>query len=252
MLRTALALAIGSTAIIGCSAKDGAASLDTPIAASAASAPSAIAPAPTRDEWLKAVTDTFYAKGKPETDDSGVTQYGACFDEQKGPKCETFAMLKHDNFKKVFYFNPFLTYLQKRSLAMKYLGSYVALPECSSPQLVIAPMLYMDSWIFLRQVAVMANDKLVLEFKTPDVERETDRVASGVTEISYVIASAEQINALREIAGGANVIVRFTGDKGFITMKKDLVKNMQDELRTVLKAYDKLKAAAASKAGAEC
>ena len=219
------------------------------IAAAPSTPPSAVAPLATKQEWLAAVNGV-YTKTDTKPDDEGVVEFMACF-ESGTPKCSLRSWGKRDEFRKVSHFTPvqssFVKYRNE-----PYLHSYVALVDCTTPNILLNPRFKGDSWMFMTKVAVMADGELVLEqdVTNPPVQRDT--YPGLVEESGTWIASDADLEALRKIAAAKAVVVRLSGEKGYVTVGKKLMASFQEDVRDALAIHDKLLKAAETRLPAAC
>ena len=104
MIRSLLAAGLAAAFIVGCSKNEN-------------KEPVKVQPTPpipevkkiTSEEWRNAFLSTF-KESRKKTDDSGITEYYACFDDAHDPKkCLDNYSSYRDGFKKVDYLTPLTT-----------------------------------------------------------------------------------------------------------------------------------------------
>jgi hypothetical protein len=89
--------------------------------------------------------------------------------------------------------------------------AYVALPDKELPTLRMRSTYLGERWIFYSQIKVMADDKIVYEreFKSQSIKR--DNSGRQVWEVSDIPVEAQELAALKAIAGAKAATIRFTG-----------------------------------------
>ena len=213
-----------------------------------AAAPPPPPPAPTAAEWQAAVEGTF-TKRDAKTED-GVTRYGACFEAKI--ECLT---TDYDAFKKVFHLRALYTAANEISPLGNHLGSSIVVAECNLPKLVIRPTFYGDTWLFLSNVAILADGVVVWERSIPRdwVQRDTetlDRVR--VIERGIAILSKDELGVFQKLLESTQLTVRMTGEKGYVTLTKKETVRFKQDLELVLNAYARLNQALQGKSAGAC
>lgn len=198
---------------------------------------------PTPEDWRTAV-ESAYETTNIKDQGEGVTEFVACF-KKKEQGCENMAFASRDAFRKLRIYK---SGFRSAVAAGTYLISYASLRDNMAPRLLLAPMLFnKDGWLFLNSIAIMVDGEVLIEqrFNNQDIKREI--FPGGVQERADFMASDKQISALRKIKPESKVLIRFTGDKGYISLKKDEVKSVKEEIQNILFIYDKLNSAVADK-----
>lgn len=144
------------------------------------------------------------------------------------------------------------SYLHEVTAPSAYVGMYLTIIECKQPILIFEPVVNLDGWLFMNKISVMVNGAVLIEqdLAREDVERDT--VPGGIRERGFWKLEPDSINALRTIASSDKAIIRLTGEKGFVTLKKDQELDFRKDLREILVAIDKMQAAFAAAGGFEC
>lgn len=202
-------------------------------------------PAPTPEEWRAAVEGT-YAMNRVTDSGDGVTEFTACFEEgSPGERCKHIAFATRDGFRKLRIYMPGV---QSAHPVLNALAVYVSLPDNEAPRVLLAPVAFGKSGpLFLEHVAVMVDGEVVLEQKIVRSSVRREIFPGGVQERADFIASEDQIQGLRRIRADSKVLVRFTGEKGYMSLPKDDVKHFQEETQNLIFVYDKLSQAVAGK-----
>ena len=241
----------GMAALAGCGkAAEEAPANSTQAAALPAVAPSK--PAFTKSDW-KRTLESAYESSSKETDASGITKFMACFEKKDAGKCETVAFGREDAFNKLSRFTPGYTQLNNVADIYTNVKLHVVALECQEPRVVIAPVYNSkNGWLFVKKFAVMADGELVLEkdFETGDVKR--DNGYGWVNEVATSIATSGDVDALRKISKSGALIVRISGDKGYVTLDKARAKEFGKDAADSLIYMDKISSALLSGGGPEC
>jgi hypothetical protein len=203
-------------------------------------------------DWEAAVQAT-HVRSSVKTDKDGITEFAACFGKSEdGKKCDLFSFGKKDAFRHLTTYTPTGSGLARFS-ASKYLHSYVSLPDCKRPVVVLSPHFFSKGgWLFMNKVAVMADGELVLERHFENAEVQRDAETWGVDERAVWVASSSDMGALRRIASASAVIVRLTGSKGYTTVPDKDVRSIKEDFATVLAVFAVLDNAAAKKDPVDC
>lgn len=210
-------------------------------------------PYATAEQWSKAVKQVFdkvdikrlrdkknpaYVEDDGTTDKNGVTKFIACFDKAP-PKCELIASGTRDGFRRIQFFkSAFLEYMAGHGKAS--INAYVALKDCSSPTMFLQPTFRSSDWIFLEQFALMLDGTVVIErrFDHGDVDR--NHTHNEVSETVHISLSEQEVNALRNISQAKEVLVRLTGQKGYVGVEKQGTSSFIIGIESLLRIHDAL------------
>lgn len=190
-------------------------------------------------DWQNAFSKTFTTENVV-TGDQGTSSYSACF-EKLADRCEQFTFAERDEFGRVTSFEPGDS---RTVVVFHFVPVSVIIADCGLPQIQLAPRYDGDSgWLFLDQVAVLADGKLALQHTAAagTVKRDQNS-GSGVREVFNFTASGAEIDALRTIAGSKKVIVRLSGDKGYVALSEANAVRFQNSVKTALLVHDRLMA----------
>lgn len=216
----------------------------------AVAGPTAFAASSSRDEgaaraWRAAVEGT-HTEANRRVDAGGVTEYMACF-KSGSPRCALPAFAMSDPFRKTSTFEPAASRLAKH-VSSRYLRSYVVLSDCERPIVVLNPSYFSkSSWLFINRAAVLADGQVIIDQPLDSQRVRRDNDAAGVTETATWVATREDVDALRRAALADKVIVRFTGEKGFVTVSPSDVAGFKRDALDITTIFDKLDSAVAAK-----
>ncbi|HYE71198.1 MAG TPA: hypothetical protein VD932_06730 [Aquabacterium sp.] len=218
-------------------------------------APAAVAtapPAPTLEDWKKALASTYTEKPRPPTKgeklEDGVSEFVACFDTEPAVdgKCKNLMFGKRDAFRKLTHFTPGGSMLQS-IVRDPYLRTYIAVRDCQPANYFMAPQFWGESWIFMNRLGVLVDGELVLDrdFESARVERDTH--GRGVFEQHHFIATDAERTAMDKLLTAKQLAVRLTGTKGYVPVdRKDLPK-LQEDARVMQLVFNKIEAATKDK-----
>lgn len=206
----------------------------------------------TKDQWLGALRSSFEAT-ESKTDEEGVTRYTACFRKAADGKCALPVRGKRDGFRRLDHLTPVRTLTNQAVGDGSYIGIYITASECEAPSIMVAPEVNgKNGWIFMSEVALMADGAVVLKrsFEHNDVERDND--AYRIRERGTFIATDVERDALKTFASAQSPIVRITGQKGYITLDKRRTNDLVSDAKVVLEVMNKLESALGSAGGPKC
>lgn len=197
------------------------------------SAPSA-AHVATPGEWQAALAST-YTESQREDNNDGTIKFMAMFNAGAS-KANMLTFGERDAFRKLRIFKAGMP--MRISTGVK---SYVSILDNDAPVLFLQPYFWgRNGWLFMNKIAVMVDGEVVLERTCPNVQRDTEGV--GVAELCDFIASKEDIAALRKIVDSSKVIVRLTGEKGFINLeskkKYNATNEFKQDIQSAVAVYD--------------
>lgn len=209
-------------------------------------------PAFTKDQWLATLRSSF-EEADVKTDQEGVTRYTACFQKAAEGKCALPMRGRRDAFRRLDHLTPVRTLANQVVGDDSYVGIYIAASECEAPSIMVAPEVNgKNGWLFMNEVALMADGTVVLRrlFEHSAVERDND--ADQIRERGTFIATEVERNALKSFASAQSPVVRITGEKGYITLNKRRTIDLVSDANVVLEAMSKLESAFATAGGPKC
>lgn len=131
--------------------------------------------------------------------------------------------------------------------------TYLALADCSTPTLFLAPgFARKDGWLFMNKVSILVDGEIAFE---REFEAERDNGSGYVFENGNVPISqrrSTELAGIRKAATSQSVIVRLTGSKGYLTLERGAVQEMQQNLQLALRSFDAIDAAVKPVSGDEC
>lgn len=214
----------------------------------------------TAEQWMNEVRKVFdkvsvkrlrdkknpaYVEDDGKTDENGVTEFFACFDKAP-PKCELPASGKRDGFRKVqFFMDPAMEWgdmgaKYARGVGKPSVRAYVSLKDCSTPTILLQPTFRAANWIFLEQFGLMLDGTLVLERKFGPAEVDRDNSHNEVSESAHIVLNEQEVNALRRIAQAKQVLVRLTGQKGYVGIDQEGTRNFVQGVARLVRMHDAL------------
>ncbi|MBC3879348.1 hypothetical protein H8K38_16175 [Undibacterium sp. FT79W] len=180
---------------------------------------------PTIEEWNEALKSTYTESDSKDGKDGTRVFYarfpdqtGTFFDAQK--KSGNLSRVTRDGFRKMYFFKNIWPDTIKNLVTN--VSSYISLPDGGKPTMLLRVYFNgRNGWLFMNKVAVMLDGEVILEndFSKEQVERNTTR--PGIEETYTFIADASNIAALRKIKPTSKVIIRITGDKGYVNVDGD-------------------------------
>ena len=191
--------------------------------------------------WEQAVRSV-YTETHNENDGEGVEKFSACF-HANGARCEPYAFGTRDLFRNVQIFMPGIDSSMSDAFGT-YLQNYVSLIEGKRPVILLSPYYFSkNGWIFMSGFSILADGEVILQKEFPGQHVDRNNHSYGVEERYTFIAKSAEIEALRKIPHSKKLSIRITGDKGYVNIKKDRMKNFKDEISNSLAIYDAFNAA---------
>lgn len=246
---------VGAAAALSSCSKDQPATVATAEASSSAPVAPAAPPAPARTfsvaQWRETLASAYEASGL-KTNDDGIAQFQACFEKGADSKCSVGLVGKTDGFRKVTHLTARYSVLNDIMASQAYVKVYIAAVECAEPILILEPTVNADRWLFMNNASIMKAGQVVLSQDLPRDVVDRDTVSGGIHERGFWRVERSSLDILRAIAGSEASIVRLTGEKGYITVKKDQEADFRKDLKAVLLALDRIDAAFSAVGGFEC
>lgn len=219
--------------IVGCSKQDSTASVDKLPLVSVQPAP---LPSATSEDWRKALESSYVVTNKSDEGD-GVTKFFACFRQIDAKKCGNWTSASRDAFRERYFFK---SGFASSFPTGNYVVSYLSLGNDERPSVMLAPVFNGRSWLFIKKISFLLDGEIVLEKDFEHFKVDRDTHGAGVTERSDFFATEEQIAALRKIGQESNLLVRLTGDKGYVSLNKKEISDLKGEIANLLFVYDKI------------
>ncbi len=206
------------------------------------------------DAWRGTLTSAYQVKGASDKG-NGRTEAYACFDSGAKPeweRCQLVAIANRDTPTGMDYYTPRTSRLMAYGTST-FLRSEIAVLDCKKPLYVLYPYLVSKQRQFLlKAVSVMLNGKVVLQrpIQSQNVLQRSE--SYGHEEKAHFIADGEQIAALRKIAQGGKVSIRFTGEAGSMSVNPQDATMFSRDVTDALAIYDALSAAITPEAQQAC
>jgi hypothetical protein len=228
------------------------------LSASASSVP--VQPNVTAEQWTHAVGQVFdkvsvkrlrdkrnpdYVEDEGKTDANGVTEFFACFDKAP-PKCELPSSGRRDGFRKVQFFKD--PGMEWSDLGAKYtrgtgktsVRAYVSLKDCYRPMFLLQPTFRAANWIFLERFGLMLDGAIVIDRKFDSSQVDRDNSHNEVSESVHIGLDQQEVNALRRVVEAKEVLIRLTGQKGYVEIDQEGTRNFVQGVTRLLRMHDAL------------
>jgi hypothetical protein len=250
---SALILVAAMAALTGCQQKSSSTESATSAAApdvtpSGETLPTRLRRLSTAEDWKRALEASYVEEFSAKDEGDGITSSVAyCFGAESRPddlkECGDLMFVERDAFRRVRFFTPLNSKLYS-ALGDRYVFSYIALVDCGLPKYVLRPHYFSKhDWLFLNRVTIMAEGEVVLDRDLSKLKARRDAESWGVDETVEFVATDEDLAALRRVAVASKVLIRLTGEKGYVATPPDYLARFSDDVRNALVAYDKLTAA---------
>lgn len=199
--------------------------------------PSTVVRAPTPGEWKAALLGT-YEESKVRDQGDGVTNFMAKFAGVPAG-IDPQAMGTRDAFRKLRIYHAGFSVN-----VVTGVKAYISVPDNERAILFLSPYYWgKDGWLFMNKISIMVDGDVIFEKDLKDVSRETQGV--GVSERADFIINSAEISALRAINNATSVIVRLSGDKGYVNLTKGKKKGQIDsngyfvsDIQSAIAIYD--------------
>jgi hypothetical protein len=211
-----------------------------------------VAKVQTLDDWKNALS-TVYTKEAIKDGQDGTSTFDAKLQKSSSSNSAIIVEGKVDGFAKFTFLtpNPFTVnsnaYLRKSNIAL-----VVGVPDGGLPLLILKPTFYSNrSWMFMSKLSIMVDGSIVFEndFTNEKISRNSEP-GEGVVETLNLVLTDADITGLRKIQENSNVVIRLSGDKGYVTMYADKPNSKKPEsddmhmfksqLENVLYLYDSI------------
>jgi len=196
----------------------------------------------TIEEWRTAFMSS-YKDSQVKDNGDGITEFMAQFGGG-ADKSAVLAFGKRDAFRKLSFF--------KTAGAKVYedlgpsVGSYISVPDGEMPVIFLSPyFLGKNGWLFMNKISVMVDGEVIFERDFSDSKVSRNSETYGVEERYDFIANESDIAALRKITPASKIVIRLSGDKGYVNLEKkgkgsDYVKIFKDSIIEDLFIYDSI------------
>lgn len=241
-------MVVAISALTGCVDKE-----KTEIPVAAVELPKAEAKKYTAADWKRNFTSTFKESEK-KVDGDGMTSYYACFDqESESKKCAEKYSSYRDGFKKVDYMTPVTTSFHGLGEINSLVNMYIAAIECRDAKAVLQPSFNGDNgWLFMKKVAFMADGEVVFEKSADPSEVKRDNESRWVHEKWTFALSKDDEKSLMKFSESESRIIRLTGDKGYVTIKKSELDAFTKDIRQLIKNTNQINDAMKTDGGPNC
>lgn len=188
-------------------------------------------------EWTTALKSSYKQKNFLDEGD-GVSKFTVSFEDKDRAK-DVMSFGKRDEFRKLRIFRTDYSY--KHSTA---LDTYVSILDGGRPVLILSPSYLGRSWIFMNKLSIMVDGELIFEREFEPRASDREIKGEGVVENYGLLATELEINALRKISSDSKVLIRLTGNKGYVNItvpnrgKMDAIGNFKGDIHTALVIYD--------------
>lgn len=211
-------------------------------------------PAPTFgvEDWRKVVAESYTAKNE-KPDDDGRIDYFVCAVPSADGKCSyTFSGLR-DGFNKVDIWSSPMINVSSLVGNISHVDLSVVLMECQPAMIVMTPKYVSDQKLLLmNKVALMADGEVVFEREIETLKVQRDQEFDQFKEFWRIPVEANDYAALERFAASKNKVARISGNKGFMTLKKDVVGALSFDMPGMIAATRTINERLASAGGPIC
>lgn len=202
-------------------------------------------PTLTPEDWKKAL-EAAYRKDSAKDGKDGVEEFVACFEPNPDPKskqkCGYIAFGKRDAFRKLRFYETGIPMMIGDGVS-----TYVSLKDNGTPVLFLAPYIFRDHWLFMNKVAIMVDGDVILEHDLNEKSADREVLPGGVQERCDFITTDLEIEDLRKIKPESNVVIRLSGEKGYITLSSRDTSDVKRKIIEVLRVYGAIQTAVKDK-----
>ena len=190
---------------------------------------------PTIDEWNAALSSS-YKQSQVKDQGDGITEFMATFGSQEKSDF-ALSLGSRDAFRKLRIFQGGIPTIFETCVK-----AYVSVIDGEKPVLLLRPYYRGESWLFMKKLALMVDGNVVLEHELELQSSDRRTHGGGVEESQDFILDSRDIEALRKITKASNVIIRITGDKGYVSLiekkKESSIVLFKLEVISALRIYD--------------
>ncbi|WP_417285331.1 hypothetical protein [Comamonas sp.] len=206
--------------LLGCSESSGGSSVSNSVANEVQLQP---APKFGVEDWRKIVSESYVAENK-KTDDDGRVDYSVCAIPKADGKCSFYFSGLRDNFNKVDIWSSPMIGASSTVGLISHLDLLMVLSECQSVVIVLTPQYVSDrKLLMMNKVALMADGEVVFEREIDTLQVQRSHEFDQFKEYWRIPIEPTDFAALERFAASKQKVARLSGDKGFVTLKKDVV-----------------------------
>ncbi len=202
-----------------------------------------------KQAWDAALA-TALEQREPNVGADGVTKFKACVKDANG--CTLQLPGSRDALRKVLWV--YASEANSKGPPKKTrVDAYVALQDCGLPTVFISPFFVREGdWLFLKSITAAVGEKTVLSQPIDNAKR--DNTSGWVMEWADLALPNAALPDLEAASSADALIVRLTGDRGYITLDADRTRTFRASLAEVLAAHARIHKAVAKigRVGAEC
>lgn len=191
------------------------------------------------EDWNKDFESVINLRDK-STNSDGVSEYKACFGN-----CTNYFYGMRDEFRKVNHLTLPLT------KSVKYITMYnssedyprvlidmrIVAPVCKEAIVALNPILIGKEWLFMNKLAFMADGEVVYEENANDLHRPKRDIDDGkVIEDWVFILDGLDYEKINKFTKSKNKIIRVTGEKGYVTLSKNVVDTFSQDIEDSIEA----------------
>lgn len=193
---------------------------------------------PTKDDWDAALKASYEEKHKNKNDD-GIFDFVADFSKSINSGEKLVLPGKYDGFNRITTIFPHNYFIDRHTEDI-LIGPSVAMIDYGQPLFVLNVSYREKRGLSLRKISILADDKLSFDEKVSAGDLKVNTWRGGVSEDYILILSPNQINSLSSVSKSNNLIVRLSGENGYITLNKKKTARFLSDLRQVLMSYNVL------------
>jgi hypothetical protein len=194
----------------------------------------------TAAQWQAALDGTFKKTSVKDDGDGKSSYMGRC---TQRIDCAMF--VKHDAFGRFTTFTPIdsemMQYTAIKLPTYAFARSFLYLPDCGVPRIIINSHYFSkNTWMFMNHLAVLADNHLLLDRQFPPGETHRDYESYGLEEDYLFQVTPAELQKLRSIGPDTKLMIRVSGDKGYLSLDKKVSDAFQTGLLTSVKVLDLL------------
>lgn len=235
--------------LLGCSDSSGGSSASNSVANEVKLQP---APKFGVEDWRKVVSESYLAKDEKH-DDDGRVDYSVCAMPRTDGGCSFYFSGLRDNFNKVDIWSSPMIGVSSMVGLLSHLDLLVVLSECQPAVIVLTPQYVSDQKLLLmNKVALMADGEVVYEREVGTLQVQRNHEFDQFKEYWRIPIEPADFDALERFAASKNKVARLSGDKGFVTLKKDVVGALAFDLPHMISATRAINERLARVGGPNC
>lgn len=190
-------------------------------------------------DWRAAIESIFTKRNYRSTD--GVESFGACF-----PGRRACLVTEYDRFSMSYRFSPLMSAANFPSHMFDSLGAHVFISRCSGPSLAISAAVSSGFWLMLDSALILAGDSAPIRINIDknNVFRTVDRHSNNpFEEVGHTVLSDAQVLEIERVIRNKPVVIRISGDSGYLVVKKKDATYFPDDFMfavTALRDFEKV------------